>query len=73
MDLSKEAQEQLEYLAKLKIACNCASSLKYSISQKDISQITSEYIGESKNLKQVPKRRKLKSGLLSSGKLSWST
>ena len=73
MDLSKEGQDQREYLAKLKKAYNCTTSLKNSISQKDINLISSEYMGERKKTKEAPKRRTLKSGLLSSWKLSWST
>ena len=42
MDLSKEGQDQREYLAKLKKAYNCTTSLKNSISQKDINLISSE-------------------------------
>lgn len=72
MDLSREGQQQREYLAKLKMIYNDTFSLKNSISQKQISLITSEYMGDRKKIKQVPKRRNLKSGLLSSGKLSWS-
>jgi len=72
MDLSREGQQQREYLAKLKMIYNDTFSLKNSISQKEISLITSEYMGERKKIKQMPKRRNLKSGLLSSGKLSWS-